>query len=319
MKVLIIGGGGYVGSALCRNLLRNGWDVSAFDTFWYGKQVLPHSVRKIEGDMRDLPKLRKALMGVDAVIHLACISNDPSFDLNPDLGRSINLECFPAVCESIRDAKVKRFVYASSSSVYGIQYGNVTETTACNPLTDYSKFKLACEKHLNQMDMDRTVWTILRPATVCGASPRLRLDLVVNALTISALETQQINVYGGKQLRPNVNINDMCNAYSEVLEGNPSTVHRKIYNVGGVNLSVSAIANTVCEVLDVPIEIKEVPSNDLRSYHINSNLIQNELGWTQLHGIKRAIRELEYVYPYLTDPLNNPRYHNIKRMKELNL
>lgn len=322
-KILVIGGGGYVGSALCPVLVSGGYDVTAYDLFIYGKHVLPHSVKKITGDMRDIPKLKEALVGMDAVIHLACISNDPSFDLDPELGRSINLDCFPVVCEAIKDAGVKRFIYASSSSVYGVhdsRDGIVTEATLCNPLTDYSKFKLECEHYLRQADMGKTVWTIVRPATVCGFAPRLRLDLIVNILTVSALANRKIQVHGGGQLRPNLYISDMVRAYCLILRSDTYQVKGQIFNVGGQNLPVSQIAKRVATVVADPLMVVEkVGTIDNRSYHISSKNIDRMLGFTPKYSITTAIKSLMKVYPYLKDPLNNPQFHNIKRMKELNL
>lgn len=318
-KVIVIGGGGYVGSALCPSLVSLGYDVTAFDTFWYGEHVLPHSVTKVRGDMRNPDQLAHVLAGADSVIHLACISNDPSFDLNPELGRSINLDCFPAVCQAVRDAGVKRFIYASSSSVYGVHDKPVTEETACFPLTDYSKFKLLCEQYLDRADMGHTAWTIVRPATICGFAPRLRLDLIVNALTASALRARAMTVNGGRQLRPNLHIEDMCLAYGLILGAHRNEVHHEIFNVGARNYSVGALAEYVREVVaDPELRITTQPSIDDRSYHVESHKIARTLGWTAEHSIEDAIRDLMRVFPYLGDT-QAAQYHNIKRMKELNL
>lgn len=320
MRIVVIGGGGYVGSVLCPTLVDEGHHVTAYDTFWYGQHTLPDSIHKVQGDMRDLPKLRKALAGADAAIHLACISNDPSFDLNPELGKSINLDCFPDVCKVIREARVPRFIYASSSSVYGIHDGNVVEETECKPLTDYSKFKLACEKHLHHADMGSTVWTIIRPATVCGASPRQRLDLIVNILTANALELKRITIHGGNQVRPNIHIQDMCEAYLYVLKAPSSKISRKTFNVGATNHTVWELAQAVADTIKDPETIVvHQPVLDQRSYHINSNLIKEVLGFTPKLTVEDAIRDLRQAFPYWTKPLENSAYHNIKRMKELNL
>lgn len=320
MKVLVIGGGGYVGSMLCPELTAEGHSVTALDTFWYGKHVLPHSVTKVEVDMRDIPRLREALHGQDAVIHLACISNDPSFDMNPALSQSINLDCFADVIAEVRLAKVKRFIYASSSSVYGIKEGQVTEETACDPLTDYSRCKLACEKILADTHMLDTAWTVLRPATVCGAAPRLRLDLIVNALTASALANRKITVHGGSQLRPNLHIKDMVRAYRTVLSAEVGSVHRKTFNVGGPNFSVEYLANKIADaVRDPELAITYTETNDLRSYHINSDLIHRTLNFKPDYGIEDAVWDLAALFPHLVYPMMNSSYYNIKRMKELGL
>lgn len=322
MNILVIGGGGYVGSALCPYLQDHGHSVTAYDLFLYGPHVLPASINKVSGDIRDINKLKEALIGQDAVIHLACISNDPSFNLNPELGKSINLDSFPPICEAIKEAKIKHFIYASSSSVYGIHHGDVTEETECSPLTDYSKFKLQCEEHLKSKDMGETKWTIVRPATVHGYAPRLRLDLVVNALTISALVKKKITLHGGPQLRPNVHIDDLCKAYSLILNAESSLVHKKVFNAGSENASLGQIASYVQKRISnkqnqVAVEVQE--TNDLRSYHINSKLLNKTLGWLPEKRIHNGIMELKEAYRYLVDPLNNSQYFNIKKMKELGL
>ncbi len=318
-KTLVIGGGGYVGSVLCPELVAHGHTVVAYDTFWYGKHVLPHSVNIVVGDMRDIPLLKESLAGCDNVIHLACISNDPSFDLNPELGKAINLDCFPSVCQAVREAGVKHFIYASSSSVYGIHDGDVTEQTECNPLTDYSRFKLECERYLRTKDMGNTMWTIVRPATVCGAAPRLRLDLIVNALTVSALANRKITVHGGAQLRPNVVIKDMVRAYVAILGADSRRVYRETFNVGGTNLSVEKLAHKVASTIKDPeLIIETTPTDDLRSYHINSERIYSKLSFEPLYSIENAVYSLMAVFPHLTYPMLNSDYYNIKKMQEIN-
>lgn len=312
-KVLIIGGAGYVGSVLSPFLVGHGYDVTVLDTFWYGDH-LPDTVKKIKGDMRDGYKLEAALKGQKHVIHLACISNDPSFDLNPTLGRSINWESFPSVCTAVRNSGAESFIYASSSSVYGVQPGRVTEQTECKPLTDYSKFKLMCEEHLQKTDMGDTKWSIIRPATVCGMSPRLRLDLIVNALTISGLLNRQITVHGGSQFRPNININDMARAYLFMLRG---IMHGETFNAGGENHSVAVLGDIVSRELGVPVKTENVV--DERSYRIESEKMREAYGFFPVWSIKDAVRSIKDAYDkaLLTDPAGSPRYYNIKRMKEL--
>lgn len=317
-KTVILGAGGYVGSVLCPELIGRGRTVVAYDNFWFGYDTLPRSVWRIQGDIRDTALLRRTLIGCDAVIHLACISNDPSFDLNPHLGESINWTCFPAICEAVRDAGVSRFIYASSSSVYGIKQGAVTEDVECSPLTDYSKYKLMCEEHLKNADMGGTVWTILRPATVCGWSPRLRLDLVVNILTMRGLVDKCITVNGGEQLRPNIHIRDMVKAYISVLEAEDSLVNRQTFNVGARNASLSELAKCVNDSLGL-IPIVHTETNDNRSYHIDSTKIKETLGFEPDFKIEQAIKELalRYTNGEIKNPFTDSRYHNVKRMKEL--
>jgi nucleoside-diphosphate-sugar epimerase len=327
-KVAITGGAGYVGSMLVPYLIDRGYEVTVLDTFWYGDDVYPQlkdrsKLKKVKGDIRNKADLKKAFEGQDAVLHLACVSNDPSFDLQPELGKTINYDCFKDIISTVRDCGVKRFVYASSSSVYGVKdIPNVVEETSCDPLTDYSKFKLMCEHDLQNADMGKTEWSIIRPATVCGYSPRLRLDLTVNILTISALAKKKITVHGGKQLRPNLNIKDMIRAYSTFLEAPKEQIHQKIFNVGFENRSVGDIAEMAKKVVNDPaVELVVEPTHDHRSYRVNSDKVAREVGFKPEYTIEEAIESLNTAWKggMITDALTNPMYYNIRRMKELNL
>ena len=211
-KIFITGGAGYVGSSLVPKLLDLGFEVTILDLMIYGEDVLTNHERltKIKGDIRDKSLLEKIIPGHDILIHLACISNDPSFELNPSLGKSINLDAFEPMVKISRQNNVNRFIYASSSSVYGIKKEkNVTEDMILEPLTDYSKFKGDCEKILNSYKSDDFITTTIRPSTVCGYAKRQRLDLVVNILTNHAFHNREIKVFGGDQLRPNLHIDDI--------------------------------------------------------------------------------------------------------------
>ena len=187
-KVFITGGAGYVGAVMVPHLLEQGFEVTVLDLMIYGEHVLQKhdNLNAIKGDIRDQELLKKIILGHDVVIHLACISNDPSFELNPDLGKSINLDAFRPLVEISKNSNVKRFFYASSSSVYGIkEEPNVHEEMELEPLTDYSIFKADCEKILAEYQSNDFTTATIRPATVCGYSPRQRLDVVVNILTLS--------------------------------------------------------------------------------------------------------------------------------------
>ena len=215
-KIFITGGAGYVGSALVPKLLNLGYEVTVLDLMIYGQEVLDDhkKLTKIQGDIRDQDLLKKILPGHKYLIHLACISNDPSFELNPTLGKSINLDAFEPLVKISIKSKIQRFIYASSSSVYGIKKEkNVHENLKLEPLTDYSKFKVDCEKILNNYTSAEFETVIIRPATVCGYAKRQRLDVVVNILTNLAYHKRKITVYGGEQLRPNIHIDDMVNVY----------------------------------------------------------------------------------------------------------
>ena len=231
-KILITGGAGYVGAQLVPHLLEKDLEVTVLDLMIYGAEVLPEheNLRKIKGDIRDPALLRQVLPGHDAVIHLACISNDPSFELNPELGKSINLDSFRPLVKISQDANVRRFIYASSSSVYGVkEEPNVNEEMTLEPLTDYSRFKADCEKILAEFQTQDFVTVTIRPATVCGFSPRQRLDVVVNILTNLAYHKREITVFGGSQLRPNIHIADMVQAYVTLLEAPAEKIAGKIF------------------------------------------------------------------------------------------
>lgn len=324
-KTLVIGGGGYVGSELVTSLADANFDVTVLDTFWYGRNVYPPKVRanirRVNGDMRDFELVENLMRDQEICIHLACISNDPSFEMNPELGKSINYDSFTGVLSALAKSNVKRFIYASSSSVYGVKdKPDVTENDSCEPLTDYSKFKLMCEEDLKNADLPRDLaWTIIRPATVCGYSERLRLDLIVNVLTISALTKKCITVHGGSQLRPNIHIQDMVRAYMAVLEADIQKVHGQIFNVGFENRTLREIAEMVRDVVDPNCEIQFEESKDPRSYHINSHKILSELGFKPKFGIRQAIREIKLAFERndIVDPVNNPIYYNIRQMKKL--
>lgn len=327
--ILVTGGAGYVGSALVPELLGKGYRVKVVDLFWYGREVFGDwdchpQLERIESDIRDGARLKEALKGVDVVIHLACISNDPSFELDRKLGKSINYEAFASLLKSAVDQGTRRFVYASSSSIYGVKEDpNVGEDAKPEPLTDYSRFKLDCERdlllHPNVKGMERI---IVRPATVCGYAPRLRLDLTVNILTIHALVNHKIRIFGGKQLRPNLNVKDMVRAYFTFLDAPASKVDREAFNVGFQNRSVEDIAKLVRDTLgDSTIELEYTPSDDNRSYHVNSDKIKRVLDFEPKFDIEDAILSIAHAYKAgrIRDPFKNTLYSNIKRMQELKI
>lgn len=241
-KIFITGGAGYVGAVLTPYLLSKGYKVTVLDLMIYGSNNIKKNLnlKLIKGDIRDTNLLKKIIPGNDVVVHLACISNDPSFELNPELGKSINLDAFTPLVEISKKSKVKRFIYASSSSVYGVKnHKNVQEAVKLEPLTDYSKYKAECEKILKKYKSKNFTPIILRPATVCGYSPRQRLDLVVNILTNLAYHKKEITVLGGGQLRPNIHIFDMVRAYDFFIQIPNYKVANKIFNVGFENQSVN--------------------------------------------------------------------------------
>lgn len=327
-RVFVTGGAGYVGSVLIPKLLRAGHEVKVLDLYMYGDDVLSSvskdpRLRQIKGDIRDQKLLEKEILGNDVIIHLACISNDPSYELNPGLGKSINYDAFLPLVEIAKKVKVKRFIYASSSSVYGVKSEpNVTEDLPLEPMTDYSKYKALCEEYLlKQQTKDFAVF-ILRPATVCGYSPRLRLDLTVNILTNHAVNKGKITVFGGDQKRPNIHIEDMTDLYVKALEYPTEKIAGKIYNAGYQNYKIRDIAEMIKKVLNNPrLEVSITESDDKRSYCISSEKIRRELGFVPRHSVEDAVRDLKKAFDQglVPQPFDNIRYYNIKTMQALNL
>jgi len=323
-KIFITGGAGYVGAVLVPHLIEKGYNVTVLDLMIYGEQVLQsHSrLNVIKGDIRDQTLLKELLPGHNAVIHLACISNDPSFELNPALGKSINLDAFRPLVEISKNNGVQRFIYASSSSVYGVKdEPNVHEEMILEPLTDYSKFKADCEQILAEYQSEDFTTVTIRPATVCGFSPRQRLDVVVNILTNLAYHNREISVFGGDQLRPNIHIKDMVEAYTVLLNAPKEKIVGKIFNAGYENQSVRKLAETVKSVVGEDVKLITTPTDDNRSYHILSQKIKDELGFVATHTIREAIKDLCIAFDknLLPNSLEDEIYFNIKRMQSLNL
>jgi nucleoside-diphosphate-sugar epimerase len=325
--VFVTGGAGYVGAALVPALLEAGYGVKVFDLYLYGDDVLDAvkgnpRLEQIKGDIRDRKLLERVIPGCDAVIHLACISNDPSFELDPGLGKSINYDAFIDLVKVSKASGVKRFIYASSSSVYGIKPNqNVTEDLPLEPLTDYSKYKAMCEEVLTKERAPGFTVLTVRPSTVCGYSSRLRLDVVVNILTNNAINSRKIKVFGGEQMRPNLHIDDMVRLYVEALGWPAEKIDGKIYNVGYHNFKVREIAEMVRNVVGPDIEIITTPTDDNRSYHVSSARIQRDLGFSAQRSLEDAVRDLQNAFKanLIPNSMTDDRYYNIKRMQRLKL
>jgi len=326
--VLVTGGAGYVGSVLIPKLLAKGYRVKVVDLYMYGDHVLDAikddpRLSQIKGDIRDRGLLERELAGVDAVIHLACISNDPSFELDPALGKSINYDAFLPLVEISKRSGVGRFIYASTSSVYGVkEEENVTEDLSLEPLTDYSKYKALCEEVLLKEQSPGFTAVVIRPATVCGYSPRMRLDLSVNILTNHAVNKGVITVFGGEQKRPNIHIGDVTDLYVMLLAVPAAQIAGRTFNAGYENHRMKDLAGMVRHVVgDDRVSIVTSPTDDLRSYHISSEKIRRELGFSPKHTVKDAVRDMVDAYRAgkLVDPLNNIMYYNIRVMKSLRL
>ena len=323
-NILVIGGGGYVGTHLTTQLIEKNYKVTVFDLFIYGNFLTNHNnLNVIKGDVRDLNLLKKIIKNFDCIIHLACISNDPSFDLNPELGKSINFDPFEDLVKISKENGVQRFIYASSSSVYGVKLEkDVDEDFSLEPLTDYSRFKAMCEDILLRHNNKNFTCCVVRPATVCGYSKRQRLDLVVNILTNLAYNSGEISIYGGSQLRPNINIKDISNAYIFLTEQPKNMISGEVFNIGFENHSVDTLCNLVIKNIKKKVNIRYLKSGgDNRSYHISSKKIKNKLGFINYYNIEDAIKELVSIFEkkLLVDPLNNEIYYNIKKMMSLNL
>ena len=323
-RIFVTGGAGYVGAVTVPLLLEKGHEVSVFDLMIYGDDVLEDhpNLNMIKGDIRDKEALKEHILGHDIVIHLACISNDPSFELNPDLGKSINLDAFRPLVELSKESGVQRFIYASSSSVYGVkEEKDVHEGMLLEPLTDYSKFKAECEKILLEYQGPDFTTVTIRPATVCGYSKRQRLDVVVNILTNLAYHNRKITVFGGNQLRPNIHIKDMSLAYLNLITAPKEKVEGQIFNAGDVNYTVNELTEIVISVVGEDVETVVSDTDDNRSYHISSQKILDILGFKPAHSIEEAVLDLKEGFErgLLVNPLENEKYFNIKTMQRINL
>ena len=326
-RVLVTGGAGYVGSYLVPKLLAAGYPVNVLDLYLYGEEVLDEvrdnpNLREFRGDLRNPQIVDSALEGCVSVIHLACISNDPSFELDPTLGKSINYDAFRPLVQAAKRKGISRFIYASSSSVYGIkETPNVTEELPLEPITDYSKYKALCEAVLEEEREPGFATLILRPATVCGYSKRLRLDLTVNILTNHAINNGKIRVFGGSQRRPNIHIEDMTDLYIRSLDSPAEKIDGGIYNAGYENHQVMEIAEMVRGVVGSSVEIAVEATNDLRSYHISSERIADQLGFTPKHSIPQAILGLSDAFAsgLVPQAMSADKYYNIKTMQSVGL
>ena len=311
-------------------LLAAGYGVVVYDLMLFGSDGLPKhpNLEVIEGDLRDVPAFTKALRGVHSVIHLACISNDPSFELDSALSKAINFDCFEPTVVACKQAGVRRFIYASTSSVYGVSDApEVTEEHPLVPLTDYNKYKgLSAPLLLKHQSPDFTT-VIIRPATVCGYSPRMRLDLTVNILTNLAVQKGAITVFGGSQKRPNIHVDDIAELYVMLLEVPAEKIAGETFNAGYENFTVSEIAEMVRKTVEqefpekAPIRVETTPSNDLRSYHVSSKKIAAKLGFVPKRSVEDAVRDLCRAFKAgkLANSLTDDRYFNVKTVKKIGL
>ena len=326
-KIFITGGAGYVGSRLVPILLQKNYFVTVYDTFYFGNTLKKNkNLKIIKGDIRNTNLLSKKCKNHDIFLHLACISNDTSFELNSKLSKSINYDCFKPMVQAAKASNIKRFIYASSSSVYGLsKKRNVKEDHPLLPLTLYNKYKGMCEpirfKHTDQ----NFEGVVFRPATVCGYAPRMRLDLSVNILTNFAFNKKFIKVFGGSQLRPNLHILDYCDAVLKLMRAPAYKIKDKIFNVGHQNMSINKLAlrvkNIISKKTSTKIKVIKTKSNDKRSYHINSDKIFKELGFKAKRKVDDAIIEIYDAFKKNKIPksFDNLNYFNVKKMLKLKI
>lgn len=289
MRVFVTGGCGYKGSVLVPKLIAKGHDVVVFDIQWFGNFLPEHpNLTVVQGDIRNIDEVD--LTGVDAIIHLSSVANDPCGDLDPKLTWEISCLATMQLADRAARQGIKRFIYASSGSVYGVSdEPQVTEDIELFPISEYNKTKM-CGERIVLSYADEMVVQIVRPATVCGFSPRMRLDVSVNMLTMQALTNGRITVFGGEQTRPNIHIEDITDLYLFLLD-HPE--HTGIYNAGFENLSILEIANLVAE--HVNAEIVVTPSNDPRSYRVNSDKLL-ATGFRPTHTVEDAIKQIVGMY-----------------------
>jgi nucleoside-diphosphate-sugar epimerase len=325
-NILITGGSGYVGTRLTHQLIKNlKVNIVNYDISLFGDDHLPISENYlyVKEDLRNKEALKETLEKnkIDTVIHLACISNDPTFELKSDISKQINFDCFEDLVKISKNCSVGKFIYASTCSVYGItDHPNVTESHPLLPMTDYNKYKADCEPVLlNYLD-DKFQGIIIRPATVCGYSEKMRFDVTVNILTNFAFNKGFIKVLGGQQTRPNIHLDDMCNIYEHLITRDIKDFNGKIYNAGIENLKIIEIANIIKKIflkrMNKEIEIKIEPSTDKRSYNINSDKIQKELGFKFKKNVSDAVNDL--LENFITGNLKNTfdkKWQNIEVLK----
>jgi len=308
MKFLVTGGCGYKGHVLVPKLLKRGYEVVVLDTVWFGNFLAPHpKLTVIQGDVRDIDAI--LLEGLDGIIHLSSIANDPCGDLNPKLTWEVSALATMQLADKARRHGVKRFIYASSGSVYGIKDElQVTEDLELKPISEYNKTKMVGERVLLSYADDMCV-QIVRPATVCGYSPRMRLDVSVNMLTMQALSKGKITVFGGAQTRPNIHIDDITDVYLHLIDHPEAT---GVYNAGFENISILDIANLVTR--HVPVEVVVTESNDPRSYRVNSDRLL-ATGYKPKKTVEDAIQEI--IQKFRSGELKDePHFHNLHWMQK---
>ena len=312
MHILITGGCGYTGTLLTNDLLKKGHRVTVIDTQWFGNYLKKkNNLKIIKKDIRAIEQV--SFKNVDTIVHLANIANDPSAELNPNLSWEVNVLATKKLIEKSIKSKVKHFIFASSGSVYGIKKEkNVTEDLTLVPISTYNKTKMVAERILKSYEKQIKIHSI-RPATVCGFSPRMRLDVSVNMLTFQALKRGIITVFGGKQIRPNIHIKDLINVYKHFIFN--KNLPSGFYNAGFENLQIIDIAKKISKIIPSKIIIKK--DNDPRSYRQNSDKLL-ATGFKQNYSVLNAIEEIKEKYDKkkIKESL---KCYTVKWMKKINL
>ena len=324
MKVLVTGGAGYVGSLLVPYLMRVGYEVCVLDRFLFREDVFDEyswhpELRVIRGDICDHEAVKAAMTGAEAVIHMACVANDPTLELAPELGRQINQDAFVPLVRAAKEAGVRRFIYASSSSVYGIKDGLATEDMHCEPLTDYSRYKYECELALEYHRAPGFATVTLRPATLCGWAPRLRLDTVPNLFVAQTMCNKLITLFGGEQMRAMLDVRDMVRCYHRMLKLPERLIDGKVWNVVRENSTMADMVKMVAECVGGRPKIVITPTEDRRSYAISGDLIQRDIKWVPHHSIKSAIATLieAILDGRVPDAMTSDIYYNVRRIGRL--
>ena len=312
MNILITGGCGYTGTVLTNDLIDLGHNIIVVDIQWFGNYLKPHNnLKVIKSDIRDYEKI--PLENIDTVIHLASIANDPGVELNPKLSWEVNVLASQKLIENAVKNKVKQFIFASSGSVYGVKKEkDVTEDLPLLPISTYNQTKMTAERVIKSYEKDIKIHCI-RPATVCGFSPRMRLDVSVNMLTFQALKYKSMTVFGGQQVRPNIHIQDLIDVYKHFIL-NPK-IPSGFYNAGFENLKIIEIAELVSKTIPAKIEIKN--NNDPRSYRQNSDKLI-ATGFKKNFSVEHAIKEIKNNYEKKRF-IESDKCYTVKWMKELNL
>ena len=313
MKIIVTGGCGYTGTVLTEKLISQGHRVTVIDTQWFGNHLKTNkNLKIIKKDIRDITE--SIFEKIDAVVHLANIANDPSVELNPNLSWDVNVLATKKIVEFSIRKKVKQFIFASSGSVYGVKKEKkVTENLSCVPISVYNKTKMVAERILHSYT-DKIKIHCIRPATVCGFSPRMRLDVSDNMFIYQALKNKKITVFGGKQIRPNININDLVNVYIHFLK-NPKITSGD-YNAGFENLKILEIAQLVQKYIPCKVSvIKE--NNDPRSYRQDSQKLL-KTGFKLKHSVESAILDIKEKYEN-NQILMNEKCNTVKWMKKIGL